>query len=85
MFFTKFGRVIAWLMFVLATFRIAMGFSIATFSSSAEQMAFFTKRYLGSGTTGQAIDQGGEWLLIAVALGILVEISTALGKKRQIR
>jgi hypothetical protein len=74
MFFTKLGRVLAWLAFVGGAVRLAMGFLVA----SSGNHAALAPRYLGSSTSGEAIDQGIMVLVFGVALGILVEISRTL-------
>ena len=38
-------------------------------------------RYLGHRTSGEAIDQGFFYILIAITLGVLVEISMSLHKR----
>ena len=80
MFFTKLGRVLAWAMFVFGVFKVALGFAIASIDD-AQEKASAIARYLGSGTTGHAIDQGQLGIFAAIALGILAEISIAINRK----
>lgn len=74
MFFTKAGRVIAWLAVTLGTLQLCLGLVIASSSdpSSAAQ------RYLGEAYSGVAIDQAFLVIATGVALGILTEISRAM-------
>lgn len=80
MFFTKIGRVIAWLAFVFGALRVVMGFLVATITTSNEAMVAASKRYLSASTSGEAIDAGVELLVFGVAIGILVEISLKIGR-----
>ena len=76
MFFTKIGRIAAWLAFIGGVLRIGMGVLLA--QSTAHDPAAAARRYLGTQTTGEAIDQGLVVLVIAIALGILTEISRSV-------
>lgn len=79
MFFTSAGRVIAWLAILSGGTRVA----IALFVIQAGDPDFMP-RYLGSGTTGQAIDQGLYILIFGIAIGILTDISRSVaGHKNQ--
>lgn len=71
MFFIKAGSIIAWLLVVAGLMRVVMGFIIA----SSDNYVAATKRYLGSGTTGEAIDKGFMWLVVGVVIGLLVQIA----------
>jgi hypothetical protein len=77
MFFTRVGVVVAWLALLLGASRFAMGMLVAFKLYPAE---FEASRYLGSTTPGEAVNQGLLVLLIAIALGILTEISRSLRK-----
>ena len=70
-FYTKVGSFIAAAIFILAIFQIMMGLGFATSDNTPEAIA----RYLGTRTTGQAIDRGIYGVILGVALGILTEIS----------
>ena len=74
MFFTQAGRVVAWLAFIFGALRVVMGFAFAGNGAAAA-------RYLGSGTTGEAIDQGLLTMVFAIGLGILSEISRSVAKR----
>ena len=80
MFFIKLGRIFAWVILVLGVMRVLMGFAVANIDD-AQQRALATARYLGSGTTGHAIDKGSLYILLAIALGILAEIGIAINRK----
>ncbi|MFC0161379.1 hypothetical protein ACFFKB_25885 [Mameliella alba] len=75
MFFTKMAGVAAWVIFVLAVIRLVMGFLLAF---GADDPTAAARIYLGSGTTGEAIDQGFRWLGYAIIFGVLSEISKSL-------
>ena len=68
------GPILAIAAIVFGLLRIVMGFSIATIEPADVKEAA-RARYLGSSTTGQAIDRGIYTILFAVALGTLAEIS----------
>ena len=77
--FTKIGNGLAWVIFGLAIFRIVTVLALTLSGNESESIA----RYLGcSRSTGQIIDQAFLWLVIAVALGILVNICNAVTPKK---
>lgn len=80
MFFTRIGKVIAYLIFVLGILRVAMGFLGAFGSADIESNRAFASRYLSAATTGEAINEGMMYILLAVALGVLCEISSKRNK-----
>ncbi|WP_019995613.1 hypothetical protein [Aureimonas ureilytica] len=73
MLFTKAGRVLAWLLFISGAYRFGMGLYAAITDNQA-----FVARYIGSRTSGEAIDRGGMLLAAAITLGILTDISRSL-------
>ncbi|MER9221925.1 hypothetical protein NKI48_23850 [Mesorhizobium sp. M0644] len=79
MFFTKLGRVIAWVLVILSGFRVVAAVSFAF--TTGQNMA---PRYFGSKTTGEVIDQGLLYLLIGVAVGIVAEISRSVAAKAEV-
>ncbi len=79
MLFTVLGRAAATLMLLLAIFRIAVGFMVAGSDDPVSAAA----RYLGSATSGQAIDGGIELIFYALVLGTLTEISRTLAAARK--
>ena len=77
MFFTSVARVVAVLMFIGGAFRLADGLYVASIDDAAQRAAY-AARYLGHGSSGEAIDGGLNTLMMALALGVLVEISRSL-------
>lgn len=77
MIFTKAGREIAWLAVAFGGLRIALGFGLAGGNAEAARL------YLGSATTGEAIDQGLMLVVFGIALGILTEISRSVAAKSE--
>ena len=80
MFFTRIGKMIAHLMFWLGIARVALGFIGASGSADIESSRAFASRYLAAATTGEAINEGMMRILLAVALGVLCEISSQRNK-----
>lgn len=80
MIFTRVGVVIAWLALVLGVSRFAMATLVAFKLYPA---GFEASRYLGSATPGEATNQGIIVILVAVALGILTEISRSVRRKEE--
>lgn len=76
MFFTRIGKAIAHLIFWFSTFRVALGLVGAYLSPDQESNRAFAGRYLAAATTGEAINQGLTYILFALALGVLTEISS---------
>lgn len=79
MFFTKLGLVIAWLLVIVSGFRVVLALAIATTTGQN-----VSPRYLGSSSTGEAIDQGMLCFLIGVAVGIVAEISRSVAAKAEV-
>ena len=80
MFFTKIGRVIAHVGFWVGIFHVLAGLFIAFGSSDMASNRMAAQRIFGEENSGAIIDQGATVLLIAVALGILCEISSRTGE-----
>lgn len=78
LFFTNLGRIAAWLIFGLSVFRVAFAFFVAF---TSDDPATAAQRYLGEINTGAAIDEGIYGIGIAIALGVLTEISRNLSKE----
>ena len=57
-----------------------MGFLGAFGSADIESNRAFASRYLSAATTGEAINEGMMYILLAVALGVLCEISSKRNK-----
>ena len=75
MIFTRLGAIIAYIGLGMGILRVAMGIFIATMFDDANSYAAASKRYLGSASTGEAIDTGVFYIVVSVALGVLCEIS----------
>lgn len=76
MFFTRIGKVIAHLLFWLGLLRVATGFLVAFSAADVESNRAAAHRYLAAVSSGEAIDEGMKYILLAVALGVLCEISS---------
>lgn len=79
MFFARLAHIIAVLALVFGLARIGIGFYVASIEP-AEARAAATARYIGSKTSGEAIDQGIYVIILAAALGTLAGIAL---KKRE--
>jgi hypothetical protein len=75
MFFTKIGTALAYIGFVLGVMRVGLGAYVAFGSADMASNSAASQRYLASFNSGQAMDKGMVMILIAVAFGILCEIS----------
>jgi hypothetical protein len=75
MFFTKIGTTLAYIGFVLGVLRLGFGAYVAFGSADMASNSAASQRYLDSFNSGQAMDKGMVMILIAVAFGILCEIS----------
>jgi hypothetical protein len=78
MFFTKLGKIIAWLVFVISSVRVTIAVGVATGTSTMADNAAASARYLGTSSSGEAINQILIVLLASIALGILCEISSGV-------
>ena len=68
------GTFVAWAMVLLGLMRTFMGLYVAVNFEGAE-LAAATRRYIGSGTTGEAMDNGIMIFIAGIVLGLLVEIA----------
>ena len=80
MFFIRLGSIIAWLALLLGAGRLVAGLVVAS-GSTSEARAAMASRYLGSATSGEAINQGILVVVVAVAFGILVKIARSLTQR----
>jgi hypothetical protein len=71
--FTRLAFLLAYLIAALGISRIIIGFLVVDRPVSAA-------RYLGTTKTGAAIDSGIYYLVFAVGLGVIAEISRSLKK-----
>ncbi len=81
MFFTKSAKTVAWLIFLAGAAKVVMALSIA-FIDDLEARKVAVEQYLGTGesSTGASIDRGSLYILVALILGTLAEISLAVQK-----
>lgn len=77
-----FGNIVAWLSMALGVLRVAMGFFVASVDDPASR-AGAASRYLGSATSGEAIDQGVKLFLFGLVLGILVKIGRSMSARKE--
>lgn len=80
MFFTRIGKVIAHLLFWFSVINISIAFAGAFSTADLESNRAFASHYLSAATTGEAIDKAQLYILLAVALGVLCELSAAKRK-----
>lgn len=74
--FSTMGRVLAFLMIVFAVLRVTMGFIVASIGTPEA-----AARYLGSRSSGGAIDQGLILLALGIVVGVLTDISRSVRKQ----
>ena len=74
------GKLIAWGLVILGGIRVAMGFYVANAFVSQAQWEAASRRYFGTKTSGEVIDQGLLWIGVGVAFGLLALIADRLGK-----
>ena len=70
----RLGQIVAWVAVVVGLLRIAMGFFVATAFTGEDYIAA-SRRYLGSSTSGEAIDEGIVLFVIGIAFGLLVRVA----------
>ncbi len=75
MFFARIGLILAYLGFVLGAYQVAMGFFLAISTETMEANVEAARRYIGTANSGEAIDQGGLYILASVLLGAVCEMS----------
>jgi phosphoglycerate dehydrogenase-like enzyme len=75
MFFIHFGSVIAWLTTLFAATRLGIIAWVYFGYDNAEEMAFFSKRYLVTNHPFQAVDKTALVLAFGVLTGVLVQIA----------
>ncbi len=79
MFYTKAARVVAVVAFVLGVLSVLMGLTVATGLTPEPSPG----AYLGRKTSGQAIDRGIYYILFAIVVGVLSEISQSLSRTKR--
>lgn len=78
MFFTRTGRILAWL-------AIAMGCSMIAIAVTALQTddpSAFMAEYFGRKSTGKVIDRGIYTIIFGIVVGILTDISRSVAKAK---
>lgn len=73
--FTSIGRILAFVLIAFGALRLIAGITAAV-DGTPETAA----RYLGSATSGQAIDEALWVIGMGIALGVLTDISRAVKK-----
>lgn len=77
-----FGNIAAWLAMVFGVLRAAVGLFVASIDDPASRAAA-ASRYLGSATSGEAIDQGIKVFLFGLVLGVLVKIGRSMSARNK--
>jgi hypothetical protein len=83
MMFTHFGRIVAFLALLLGIYYVAGGLMIVAGWLEPKEAALATF-FPGKSTTGAVIDRGTYYIGLAIALGILTEISFSVRANRQV-
>lgn len=83
MFFVRIGKVIAHLMFWLGLLRVGMGSLVAFGTADMESNHAASSRYLAAATSGEAINEGMIYVLLAVTLGVLCQIAAKVSNSDQ--
>lgn len=78
MFFTRTGRVLAWLAIAMGCFGIAL----ALIALQTDDPSAFMAEYFGRKSTGTAIDQGIYTIIFGIVVGILTDISRSVAKAK---
>ena len=76
------GNMVTWLALIFGALRVGIGFFVASIDDPAARVAA-ASRYLGSATSGEAIDQGIKVVLFGLVLGILVKIGRSMSKSKE--
>ena len=80
MIFVWIGRLFASALILFGLLRIAMGYYVASGFPDQHDYEAASRRYLGSGTSGEAIDQGLTYLALGLAAAFLVRL---IAKRRR--
>jgi len=81
MFFTKIATIIAYFGVVLGVWKVVAGFFIAFSTETLALNMEASKHYLGTSTSGEAINEGCVYLGISITLGVLTEISKSISAR----
>ena len=74
MFFAKVGTLLAWVGFIIGLLMTGIGFYVASIPDADMRLAA-TRRYIGSGSSGDAIDRGIVVVVVSVGLGVLCKLA----------
>ncbi len=77
--FCKAARIIGYLGVIFGGLRVGMGVLGAV---AAEPSSEFARRYLGTATTGEAIEEGFYMIVVSILIGAIGEIGMQLAKPR---
>ena len=69
------GTWISRIALILGILRLSLGFFVAFAFDTREGMIAASKRYLGTSTSGEAIDQGMYMIIVGVVIGLLTRIA----------
>ena len=84
--FHKSRDVVAWLTFAGGVYYWGVAALVVWLSrGDMRANASLSAHYLGTDYTGEAFDRGGRYLLIAIAMGVAVEISRSLRRRAEDR
>lgn len=78
--FLPLGFLIAWLALIFGSIRLCVGIFVGSIDN-IEERAALTARYLGSDSSGEAIDQSITVIAFGIVLGVLVEIGRSVSRK----
>lgn len=84
MFFTRIGKLLAHLAFWTNLLSLLLGFYFAYSAVDMEQNMLLSRQFLGTDTTGEAIDRASRNILLSIALGVLCEISTRRSSRPEV-
>lgn len=71
----KLGAIVAWILVVYGVLRFSVGFYVAYFFVSDEDYVWATKRYIGTASSGEAMDQGVLVFVVGLVIGLIVKIA----------
>ena len=69
------GTWISRIALILGILRLSLGFFVAFAFDTREGMIAASKRYLGTSTSGEAIDRGMYMIIAGVVIGLLAKIA----------
>lgn len=75
MIFVRLGKLLAWTLLVLGVFRAGTAWYVAFAFTYPAALTAAQSRYVGPGTTGEAVDQGLMWISMGIVVGLFVQIA----------